>query len=177
MSINSQLKCSAAGQAIPNYDIERDGALIISGSTNLADVYYLKGIVDPAAWQLPPAKALLDAIKLNAFGNASQFLQSAKSMFPNLLVSLSGSEGVVQEYLVQRKENWSLLANGLFDKGGSSSDFRAFTDRAWGSLSSDSTGVHSCLIITPNFKMNLFLNVPLDVVPRLKTINLKMVSQ
>lgn len=168
--------CWTVGQSI-GFDWLRDGFIAISSNTSLTDMYFFK---DVAGERSRSKNSFAGDVMNEAFSDAEGFLyRHAESSFPELLVSLLGSEGVINEYLVTRHRG--------SPASHTSSDSHVFTDIDWigwggandnAILKTDYSGYpKTCLLISPNSTMHLFLNIPPDQLSRVKTIKLKLQSK
>jgi len=161
MKLRGSRPCQEAARSIRDFDSKRDGLLSFSGNNLLSDIYFFKDVAEPYH---PVTNSLAEGIKILSLTDATNFLPIWTNSFPNLLVSLLGSEGVVREFLITRKQ------------GKSSSDGRAFTDNGWSPLHVDVNGPGSCLVIEPTATMHLFLSIPSDELQRVNTIKFKIES-
>jgi hypothetical protein len=160
MKLRGSRPCQEAARSIRDFDSKRDGLLSFAGNNLLSDIYFFKDVAETHR----RVTSLAEGVKMLSLTDATDFLYIWANSFPNLLVSLLGSEGVVGEFIITRKQ----------DK--SSSDGRAFTDNGWSPLHVDVSGPGSCLVIEPTATMHLFLNITPDELQRGKAINVKMES-
>jgi hypothetical protein len=155
--------CLESSESINGFDVKIDGFIAISSNTSLSDIYFLKDI---AELDRRGERSLADGVNNNAFTNAEKVFGIVgrwEETLPNLLVSLSGSEGVIAEYIVANKYT-----------GKSSSDGRVFSDNGWSPLHLDWGGSNACLVIAPTVTMHLFLNISPGDLQMVKTIKLKI---
>ncbi len=158
-----------------------NGYLAIMGdsTTDIYELYELKGFNEASSednYQFRNPRGpenIEEVLEKYTFKKPSSlksycFYDYGSNLLPNMQVSLIGANNeIIEEYLLTRSSHSSY---GTTESG------RISTDIGWESWDIESHHFRFVILI-PKQTMNLFLNIPSEVLAKVKTINIKMVSK
>jgi hypothetical protein len=168
--------CGAASENAADFRLGQNGnvAVAITGTRPFVDVWLVKesGFGDRA--EAP--NSLSSAIR-----NGTLRRDIYSEFVPDLAVTLLGSDGVIREYLIRRRN--------AYDRFPASSDKRVFVfgnsvqdvlhqedpdlNPQWVNIGSDPY----CITIVKESKINLFMNIEPDILAQVKSINVKLIKR